>query len=444
MRWRVLAVVCAVSFLAYLFRYNLSVAAPALRAELDLSDASLALVLSAFIWGYALFQLPGGLLGQWLGVRRGMVVTVLAWFGITLLCGSIPGASLLGSGSLIGLLLVLRFMMGAAQGPVFPLVAGTIESWFPPSRWALPNGLSSTGATLGGALTPPLIAWLVVRFGWRQSFYLTAPLGLAAAALWWWIVRDDPAAHPGVEPSELQRIRAGRSREGGAEAGALGAVLANRELLLITASYVCMNYVWYFFFSWLYVYLVEERRFSMLEGGWMAALPWLCGAAAAAAGGEACDRLCRRRGRAGSLRGGGLPVAQLRLHQLHRGRLLAGRHLRGRPLHGRGDRVAEHRRQPRRDPRDAPDRVPVRPLRLGRSARYGLGVPPGRSGSVGSRPHRPTPGDDHRGLIRWWATPAVTPPTAAAAPRRSAGVGGRPPCPAAPSSRREAGWRGGR
>ncbi|MBL8979164.1 MAG: MFS transporter, partial [Gemmatimonadetes bacterium] len=78
--------------------------------------------------------------------------------------------------------------------------------------------------------------------------------------------------------------------------GGWRAVLRNRAVLLLTLSYFCSNYLFYFFFNWLVIYLVEERKFTLLQGGWYAAAPWMVGAFGALVGGFICDRLSRRRG----------------------------------------------------------------------------------------------------------------------------------------------------
>ena len=98
--------------------------------------------------------------------------------------------------------MTLRFLMGAAQAPLFPVLGGSvIARWFPVSGWALPNGMTNTGFTLGAAATGPLVAWLVRDYGWRASFALTAPLALLAAAGWYWYARDEPAAPSGGAPA---------------------------------------------------------------------------------------------------------------------------------------------------------------------------------------------------------------------------------------------------
>lgn len=297
-RWRILSILIAISFFSYVYRYNLSTSGIAVRDELGLSDTELGLVLTVFAWGYMIFQFPGGLFGQLLGSRKAMTIMVVAWGVITLLTGLLPGQETQSAALIIGELVVLRFLMGVFQAPLFPVLAANVASWFPVSRWALPNGLSSVGATLGAAATPAAVAWLVVEFGWRASFYLTALPTAVLAVLWWWYARDKPSEHGSVHPDELSMILAGRVRqpEQPPLGQLLGQLLKNREVLLLAGSYFCMNWVWYIFFAWLMVYLVDVRGFDIINAGILAAAPWIAGSFGAGLGGETCDRLCKRLG----------------------------------------------------------------------------------------------------------------------------------------------------
>ena len=290
---------CVASFIAYILRINMSVAGEALAADLRFSRVQLGLVLGAFAWGYALFQFPGGLLGDRFGARRALTVVVVAWGLCNLLPGVLPGTAVLPPLALVGLLAVLRFLMGAAQAPLYPIIGGaTIRLWFPVSAWGLPNAVTNAGAAFGSAAAGPLIGWLVVTLGWRQSFVLTAPMAFLFAALWWWYYRDHPAEHRRVSTAEAAYIAGERAAGDAAppRPGAWRALLRNRNLRLLTLSYFCSNYLFYFFFNWLVIYLVEERRFTLLQGGWYAAAPWMVGAFGALAGGFVTDRLSRRRG----------------------------------------------------------------------------------------------------------------------------------------------------
>jgi MFS transporter, ACS family, glucarate transporter len=295
-RWRIVALLVVASFVAYLLRTNMSVAGERMMSDLGLTKVQLGLVLAAFAWGYALFQFPGGVYGERLGGRRALTAMAILWGVLNLCVGLIPAAA--PAAVVLGLLMMLRFLMGAAQAPFYPVTGGgVIYHWFPYAGWALPNALSNVGLTLGAAAAGPLIAWLTLTVGWRQSFVVTAPLAFVLAGVWWWYARDRPAEHRSVSPAELKLIDAGRPPPVEApERGIWRRALRDRNLLLIAASYCCSNYVFYFFFNWLYIYLVEVRGFAQLQGGWLSAVPWIAGAVGAGAGGVLADTLSRRLG----------------------------------------------------------------------------------------------------------------------------------------------------
>jgi ACS family glucarate transporter-like MFS transporter len=298
-RWYILALLFLASFVAYLLRTNMSVAGERIMGDLGLSQLQLGAILAAFAWGYAIFQFPGGVFGDALGGRRALTVMAILWGLLTLMTAMVPGHTLATPTVILVCLAGLRFLMGVAQAPLYPVTSGgTTCLWFPVSGWAFPNGLTNAGLTLGSAATGPLIAWLMETVGWRQSFVATAPLAFLLAAVWWWYARDRPADHPRVSQAELDLINAGRpaAATGAADPGAWKRLLRNREILLLTASYFCSNYVFYFFFNWLFIYLVENRGFKALEGGFYAAAPWIVGALGALAGGLWGDRLSRRHG----------------------------------------------------------------------------------------------------------------------------------------------------
>jgi ACS family glucarate transporter-like MFS transporter len=298
------------SFVSYVLRTNLSIAGPAMIAELRLSEIELGMVLSAFALGYTVFQFPGGLFGDVVGPRLAVCGMAVAWGCLTLATGLLPaGAS---TGAALAALVAIRFLVGVTQAPIFPVMTGgLVSNWFPLSAWGLPNGLSSAGLTLGAAATGPWIVWLAASVGWRGSFLATAPLAFALAGVWWWYTRDHPAQHPGVARGELDLIEANRpSPESAArERGVWKAALRSREILLLTASYFCMNYVFYLFFNWFFYYLVEVRGFESERAASLTAVQWILGTVGATLGGLACDRTMRRLGPGRGARV--LPVAGL-------------------------------------------------------------------------------------------------------------------------------------
>ena len=151
-RWVVLAVIILASFVAYILRTNVSIVSESMMQDLGMTEYQLGLVFSAFAAGYAIFQFPGGMIGDRYGPRKTIAAIAIVWTVLTVLTALIPGSDTWPIGYTVGALILVRFLVGAANGPFFPVtIGGTIERWFPASQWGLPNGLSSTGLTLGAA-----------------------------------------------------------------------------------------------------------------------------------------------------------------------------------------------------------------------------------------------------------------------------------------------------
>jgi ACS family glucarate transporter-like MFS transporter len=297
-RWRILALLVLVSFLSYLLRGNLSIAAPSMIADLRLTEVQWGWIMSAFPLGYALFQFPGGCWADRKGPRRTLTLIAIAWAVLIAVTSFTPGRDVAPLFVVIGLLLTVQVLVGVVHAPVFPIVVCAIQRWFPTGAWALPNGLTSTGLTLGLAATATLLPWLIGQHGWRVSFLMLAPVALVGAALWWWYGRDRPEQHPGVNAAEVALITAGKARadSGAGTIPAWRRVLRNRDALFMTLSYAAMNFVFYVVFSWGFYYLVTIRGFAAQEAGFLTSAQWMAGGAGAACGGWLGDRLCQRIG----------------------------------------------------------------------------------------------------------------------------------------------------
>ena len=297
-RWYVLAIIILASFVAYVLRTNFNIVSETMMRDLGMNAYQLGMIFSAFAAGYTIFQLPGGVFGDRFGPRFAISSIAIAWAVLTIVTAFIPGSSAWTVSAVVAALIVTRFLVGVVHAPFFPVtIGGTIASWFPVRQWGLPNGLTSTGLTLGAAATAPIVVWLMESYGWRGALLITAPTGLVVAALYRWYVTDDPADHPQIGAAELELIRSDRpSEEAVPGKGAWKVALADRNVLMISISYFCMNYVFYLFFSWFFFYLVDVRGFSAADAGMLSAAQWILGAIGATAGGFTCDLLVRRFG----------------------------------------------------------------------------------------------------------------------------------------------------
>ena len=297
-RWNVLGLLVLASFISYVLRYNVSTAGPAMMLDLDLTEVQFGYILAAFTAGYTIFQFPGGVFGVKLGPRRALTILMVLWGLLTALTSTVPGTAFGGTTVTLVTLIAVRFLVGAVHAPIYPLTGGVVERWFPIGGWALPNGLSSTGLTLGTAATAPLLAWMLGAYGWRQSFVMLAPLGLVGAALWWWYVRDHASEHPSSNQEEVDLIYANRPKAVPASDGEPSwlRVLKNPNVILLTLSYFCMNYIFYLMFNWVFYYLEEIRGIERQMAGFLTSAQWIAAAVGATAGGLLCDVLCRRFG----------------------------------------------------------------------------------------------------------------------------------------------------
>jgi ACS family glucarate transporter-like MFS transporter len=295
-RWRIFGLLFAFACIAYFQQKGVTVAAAQMMPQLGLSQMQIGWIESAFLVGYAAFQVPGGVIGQWLGGRRVFVLIGIVAFLATVLTPLAPIA-LSGTGLFV-VLVGLQLLLGLAQGPVFPVSSGVMEAWFPSAQWALIQGLQVMGLQLASAITPPLIASLMGTLGWQQALFWPALPAIGLIALWAWYGRNSPSEHPGVTPEELAELDVCATSQPQASFSwrRLISILPDRSILLLTFSYFSMNYVFYLIGNWCFLYLVQVRHLSLVESGWLAAAPPLAAALGAGIGGKVSGDLCRRFG----------------------------------------------------------------------------------------------------------------------------------------------------
>lgn len=296
MRWKILGLLCSMGLVAYVQQKSLSVASYQMMPQLGLSQMQIGWLQSAFLLGYTALQFPGGVLGQRLGARLMFVVIGILAFVATM--GTPLAPMVIHGAALFIVLLGLQLLLGVSQGPIFPVQTGVFETWFQPYRWPLVQGGQSMALGLGAALTPPLIAWLMTSFGWQRALLWTSLPAIGLVALWGWYGRNSPAEHPAVSQAELDELdeHANAQVDTAISWRRLWQVLKNRDVLALTLSYLCMNYVFYLLSNWCFLYLVQERHFTVLEGGWLAGTPALASAFGAGIGGTLAGHLGRRYG----------------------------------------------------------------------------------------------------------------------------------------------------
>lgn len=295
-RWRILAFLFGFGLLAYLQQKSITVAAEQIMPTLHLSQLQIGWLEQAFVIGYAVFQMPGGIFGQRFGARWTFVFISLVAFAAMM---ALPVAPELFAGqNLFAVLFGAQLLLGVSQAAIFPVSAGVFTAWFPPGRWAVVQGLQTMGMQLGAAITPAIVAPLMVMGGWQWAITWTTLPALGFIAWWGWYGRNTPREHAGVGRVELAEIgsHAAAQEPEKLSAARIWHVFKDRNALLLFVSYVCMNYVFYLISNWVFLYLIQERHLSVLESGVLAIAPPLAAAFGAGSGGFIASHFCKRFG----------------------------------------------------------------------------------------------------------------------------------------------------
>jgi MFS transporter, ACS family, glucarate transporter len=299
-RWFLVFWLFVLSAVSYLDRVNISIAAGSIVDAYHLTDVQLGKVFSALVAGYALFQTVGGHLADRFGPRRVLTAGVV-WWGIFTAATALVPADI---GGALLLFVVVRFLLGAGEAVIYPAANQFVARWIPVRERGIANGWIFAGVGAGAGLTPPLITYLMIHYGWRSSFWMCAVIGFVAGAVWFFTARDSPAEHPRVSAAELAAIQSGltvtdTSSPQTTTASALvpwRRVVRSREVWAITISYFCYGYVAWIFFSWFYRYLAKVRGLNLKASAFYSMLPFLAMLACCLLGGTLNDRLTKWRG----------------------------------------------------------------------------------------------------------------------------------------------------
>ncbi len=280
--WTIVTMLCATATAGYICRVNVSTAAPLLMKEFGLSQIEMGRIFSAFLLGYALFQIPSGIIADRYGARRVLLWITWFWFIITViqtLVGLISFFSIAAS-SLV-LFMVFRFLLGITASPSYPGSAQGVSGWILPKYQGRANGIVISSIGLGSAIAPPLVSNVMVSFGWRAALIVSAIPALLIAILWLRI----------KEPPQVFNFQYSENGEKHLNEPLHAGKINSLSFYLLTISYTLQGYVGYIFVSWFYLYLVQERNFGLLSGAWMSSLPWILSIISIPLGGLISDRL---------------------------------------------------------------------------------------------------------------------------------------------------------
>ncbi len=298
-----MALLVIVSALTFLDRLNLSIAGKFIQEEFHLSTQTMGWILSAFVLGYALFQVPGGWLADRYGPRA-VVTGAILWWSIfsaaTAIAPRLPFANWFG---LAWSFAIVRFLIGLGEGATYPNANKIVSSWMGAGQRGIGNSMFLAGIGVGGAVTPVLIAWVMKTWGWQTSFYVCGCIGIVVATGWHFYVRDRPCEHPGVNREELDLIHADDKKSAAPLFGTRSVssrwekALSSPSVWGLVLSYFLLGYASYLYYTWFYLYLVQVRHLTLVQGGLWGATPFLAMALMTPFGGLVSDAAARRLGR---------------------------------------------------------------------------------------------------------------------------------------------------
>ncbi|AIE85903.1 MFS transporter, partial [Fimbriimonas ginsengisoli] len=298
-RYWIVAVLFVLTTVNYADRATMSIAGTAVQKSLGFNSVTLGYIFSAFGWAYVLGQVPGGLLLDKFGSKKVYLWSILTWSVVTSAQGL---ASWLAPTSAVVALFILRFLLGIAESPSFPANARIVAAWFPHSERGTASAIFNSAQYAALIFFTPFMGWLTQAYGWRYVFFVMGGIGLVAAMGFSAIVHA-PHSHPKINESEFEYIR---------ENGALvdldredrtikvpfswrvvGQLLTNRMLVGIYVGQYCITALTYFFATWFPVYLVKARHMTIIQAGFGAATPAICGVIGGILGGVISDRLIK-------------------------------------------------------------------------------------------------------------------------------------------------------
>jgi sugar phosphate permease len=256
------------AILAYIDRVCISMAMPNIAADLNLDKVQQGQIFSAFAIAYALFEIPGGWLGDWMGPRKVLMRIVLWWSAFTALTGAMYS---------FGTMYITRFLFGAGEAGCFPNLTKSFTTWLPAEERVRAQGIMWTFARWGGAFTPPLVILVFQYMDWRSAFAVFGSLGIVWAFFFYRWYRDNPKDHPSVNAGELALLKGAEKTASGHGDVPWGKLLRSRTVLLLWAQYFLLSFPWYFFITWLPTYLKEGRNLDTATAAKYAVFPLLFG-----------------------------------------------------------------------------------------------------------------------------------------------------------------------
>ena len=284
----VLWLTVALYLITYMDRVVIGATMPTISKEYGFSNITIGWILGAFQISYALFQIPGGWMGDKIGPRRALSGVVVWWSAFTAMTALTWNATSM---------IICRFLFGVGEAGAFPIATRSLSRWMLPSERGWAQGITHAGARLGAAATPVMVAWIVLHLGWRAPYFIFALVGLVWGVVWYGYYRDSPEDHKGVNEAEREMIRTALGRKKRMNTAVpWKQILSNPQMWMLAAMYACYGYSINIYLQWFPKYLTDTHNMSLTQMGLFASAPLAAGVLGDMAGGYVSDKLVHRIG----------------------------------------------------------------------------------------------------------------------------------------------------
>ncbi|WJP97722.1 MFS transporter [Macrococcus bovicus] len=282
-RWYFMFAFFIIGVIAYMDRSNISIIAGPMMEDLNMNKTQFGLLASFFSLGYALMQVPAGIMAEKFGPKKMLTIALVWWSAFTILTGLVKHH---------GLLYAIRFLFGVGEGPMYPSNAVFNTYWFRKTEKGRASSALLAGSYFGPVLAPFVTIAITQAFGWQAVFVIFGLIGILIALLWAVIAKDLPEHHKWVNEAERELIMAERDTVDTNKTSAPWRKFFGRfSFYAIAAQYFVVQFVIALFLIWLPTYLAEEYHVQLKDMGTFAAVPWLAMFILILSGGTISDKI---------------------------------------------------------------------------------------------------------------------------------------------------------
>lgn len=277
-RWaRIIPATVLIYIVAYMDRMNISFAiAGGMNKDLHLSMAGAGLAAGMFFIGYMLLQVPAGHIAEHGSAKKFIFWAILAWGTVSLLTGLVRNAHEL---------MIMRFLLGVAEGGVYPALLVLVGKWFPSKEIGRANALFLMSLPLSTVLTNPISGWIVSKYEWRWLFFLEGGISLLLILVWVPMISDKPSDAKWISVEEREYLEGTLEAERLAHQRAFQAagnakwsykqLLSDKNLWLMVLLIICYTTGQYGYTLWLPTLLSNLTKMSLGNVGWLTSLPFV-------------------------------------------------------------------------------------------------------------------------------------------------------------------------